>query len=84
MSNIDKQLFEPAQRLINFFGNQSKTAQALNVKQGTVSGWLTCKHGVGELSALKAEVLTGGEVKAHELCPSLADFERKLPVNEAG
>lgn len=61
----------PVQKLIKHFGNQQKTAQALGVKQGTVSGWATGRHGVSEVHALVAEKLTGGKVKAVELCPRL-------------
>ena len=77
MSDIDKQLFEPVQRLINYFGNQVMTAEALGVKQATISGWLTHKHGVSGVSAIKAEIMTGGVVKASELCPSLRGIKLK-------
>lgn len=77
MNDIDKQLFEPVQRLINYFGNQVSTAEALGVRQATISGWLTYKHGVSGISALKAEMLTEGAVKASELCPSLGDIKLK-------
>lgn len=74
MQNIDKQLSEPVSRLVMYFGGQVKAAKALGVKQGTVSGWLTGKHGVSEFNALKAERATYGAVKAHELCPSLIEI----------
>lgn len=61
----------PVARLIKHFGTQAKTAQALGVKQGTVSGWATGRHGVSEVHALIAEKLTSGAVKAVELCPRL-------------
>lgn len=61
----------PVEKLIKYFGNQQKTAEALGVKQGTVSGWATDRHGVSEIHALIAEKLTGGTIKAVELCPRL-------------
>lgn len=61
----------PVNRLIKHFGTQEKTALALGVKQGTVSGWVTGRHGVSEVHALMAERLTNGAVKAIELCPRL-------------
>jgi len=61
----------PIERLIKHFGNQQKTAEALGVKQGTVSGWATGRHGVSEVHALIAEKLTGGTIKAVDLCPRL-------------
>lgn len=61
----------PVQKLIKYFGNQQKTAEALGVKQGTVSGWATGRHGVSEVHALIAEKLTDHAVKAVDLCPRL-------------
>lgn len=64
----------PVERLIKFFGTQEKTAHALGVKQGTVSGWATGRHGVSEVHALMAEKLTKGAIKAVELCPRLSSL----------
>ena len=80
METIDKQVFEPAERLIRFFGTQDKTASALGVKQSTVNGWLKGKlnkggHGISSLNAQKAEKLTNGEVRAIDLCPELEELE---------
>lgn len=61
----------PIEKLIKHFGNQQKTAEALGVKQGTVSGWATGRHGVSEVHALVAERLTDGAIKAVDLCPRL-------------
>tara|TARA_R110001599_G_scaffold275738_1_gene476992 strand:+ start:3785 stop:3994 length:210 start_codon:yes stop_codon:yes gene_type:complete len=61
----------PIQKLIKHFGSQRKTAEALGVKQGTVSGWATGRHGVSEVHALVAEKLTDGNIKAVDLCPRL-------------
>jgi DNA-binding transcriptional regulator YdaS (Cro superfamily) len=79
MKSIDKQVFEPAQRLIKYFGSQKKVVEAMGVTQGTVSGWKRKVHGVDSIHAKRAERLTGGVVKAHELCPALAEFEDAIP-----
>lgn len=59
------------ERLIKHFGTQESTAEALGVKQGTVSGWVRGKHGISPGVALRAERLTGGRFTAAELCPSV-------------
>lgn len=73
--SIDKQLFEPAQRLIAYFGSQKATEEALGVSQVTVSSWLNKKHGINYINAMRAERLTDGTVKAVELCPALKELE---------
>ncbi|MCD6006873.1 transcriptional regulator [Halomonas sp. IOP_31] len=65
----------PISRLIKHFGTQEETALRLGVKQGTVSGWSTGRHGISEVHALKAERLTDGAITAVELCPRLAKVE---------
>jgi len=60
--------------LIGFFGSQQKTAEKLKVSQATVSGWLNEKHGMHPVTAMKAETLTGGKVKATDLCPRLNEL----------
>ena len=57
--------------LVESLGGQVKTAQALGVKQPTVSGWLNGKHGVSAEVAIRAETLLNGEIKAVWLCPRL-------------
>lgn len=59
--------------LVAFFGGQTNTANALHVTQGSVCGWVSGKHGMHPLTALKAENVTGGRFAAKELCPRLAD-----------
>ncbi|MFJ5538575.1 transcriptional regulator [Vreelandella titanicae] len=68
-------MVSPISQLIAHFGTQERTAEALGVKQASVSGWASGKHGISELHAIKAEKATGGAVKASELCPRLADVE---------
>lgn len=60
--------------LVSLFGNQTKTAEALRVKQPTVNGWLSGKHGMSAVVAIRAEKLTEGEFQAATLCPDLADL----------
>lgn len=59
------------QRLVDFFDGQEKAARALGVKQGSVSGWVTGKHGMSAVVAIRAEEATGGQFKAADLCPDL-------------
>lgn len=61
----------PIQRLVNFFGGQTKTAKALGVSQPSVHYWLAGTYHMGADKAFLAEELTGGEVKAWELCPQI-------------
>lgn len=64
--------------LIDFFGNQVKTAQALQVTQPSVNAWLKGKTKMSATVAIKAEKLTHGKFKAYELCPKLAEFKEHL------
>lgn len=58
----------PIERLVDFFGGQTKTAFALEVSQAAVSYWVAGIHPMGAEKAFKAEELTGGKVTARELC----------------
>lgn len=58
-------------RLVKHFGTQKKTADALEVKQSSVSGWVNGKHGMSPLVARRTEQVTNGEFKASELCPAV-------------
>ncbi|WP_275628996.1 YdaS family helix-turn-helix protein [Pseudomonas sp. 273] len=60
------------ERLVEHFHGQVKTAEALGVKQGTVSGWVSGRHGMSAVTALRAEAETLGAFKAIELCPALS------------
>lgn len=57
--------------LVRHFGCQVKTAESLGVKQGTVSGWVSGRHGMSAVTAIRAENETGGLFKAVDLCPAL-------------
>jgi DNA-binding transcriptional regulator YdaS (Cro superfamily) len=59
-------------KLVEHFGSQAATAAALNVKQGSVSGWVRGLHGCSAEVALRAEVLTEGKILARDLRPSLS------------
>lgn len=58
----------PIEKLVEFFGGQTKTALALGVSQAAVSYWVSGIHFMGADKAFKAEELTGGAVTARELC----------------
>lgn len=42
-------------QLVDHFGGQVKTADSLGVKQGTVSGWVSGRHGMSAVTALRAQ-----------------------------
>lgn len=67
--------------LVKHFGTQNDTADALEVNQGTVSGWVRGKYGMGPITAMKAEAVTGGKFKAYELCPSLKKLDTAAVVD---
>lgn len=62
--------------LIAFFGTQGKTAKAVGCSQTTVFKWLHEQMQVSPLYAQKIEIITGGEFKAVDLCPRLAEVEQ--------
>ncbi|WP_425313445.1 transcriptional regulator [Pseudomonas putida] len=57
----------PIERLVGFFGGQTKTAAALGVSQAAVSHWVSGSHSMSAAKAFLAEDLTGGVVTAREL-----------------
>lgn len=57
------------QRLIEFFGSQMKLADALDVEQSSVSGWLNNRFYISRDNADLAESLTNGVVRSEELRP---------------
>lgn len=59
-------------KLVEHFESQQAAAKALNVKQGTVSGWVRGIHGCSAETALLAERVTNGLFKAVDLRPSLS------------
>ncbi|MBC8994949.1 helix-turn-helix domain-containing protein [Pseudomonas sp. N40(2020)] len=69
--------------LINHFGSQSKTGEALGVSQATVSYWLSGSQKVSPEKALLAETLTHGAIKASSLCDLIAQLEARHKVGES-
>lgn len=62
------------QQLVDHFGNQAKTAEAIGVKQPTVSGYITGQWGMSPIVAKRAEIATGGAIRAADLCPKYKEF----------
>lgn len=60
------------EHLVRHFGCQMKTAEKLGVKQGTVSGWVSGRHGMSAITAMRAEAETDGLFKSIDLCPALS------------
>lgn len=57
----------PIERLVDFFGSQKKTADALGVTQAAVSYWSSGIHRMSAVKAFLAEDLTHGAVSARDL-----------------
>lgn len=74
---------EKISSLINFFGSQAKTGEALGVSQATVSYWLSGSQKVSPEKALLAETVTGGFIKASSLCELIAQVEARHNVGES-
>ena len=72
----------PLERLIAFFGGQRATARALQCTQPSVWAWTQGKTNMSATLAIKAEMLTNGEIKASELCPALAQLQITQTANE--
>jgi DNA-binding transcriptional regulator YdaS (Cro superfamily) len=69
--------------LINYFGSQSKTGEALGVSQATVSYWLSGSQRVSPEKALLAESVTQGLIKASSLCDVIAQVEARHKLGES-
>lgn len=63
-----KKLYE---QVVVYFGNQDLTATALNVKQPTVSAWISGKCGMSPETAMRCQIITRGRFRADLLCPRL-------------
>lgn len=57
-------------KLVKFFGNQVKTAEALKVKQPSVNAWLKGKAKMSGKIAIKAEKASNGKFKREILSPT--------------
>lgn len=69
--------------LINYFGSQSKTGEALGVSQATVSYWLSGSQKVSPEKALIAETATEGAIKASSLSDLIAQVEARHNLGES-
>mgnify|MGYP000863830364 CR=1 FL=1 len=63
------------QELVEHFGGQVATANALLVSQSTVSGYVSGRWNMSERVAIKAEKASCGAFKAVDLCPTLKEFQ---------
>lgn len=63
------------QNLVEHFGGQVATANALKVSQSTISGYISGRWNMSEKVALRAEIATGGKFKSVDLCPALNEFQ---------
>ncbi|MDD1150374.1 helix-turn-helix domain-containing protein [Pseudomonas sp. TNT2022 ID357] len=71
----------PIERLVAFFGGQTKTATALGVSQAAVSHWVSGAHSMSAAKAFLAEDLTKGAVTARELAsPTLNETIRPTDI----
>lgn len=75
MSELQKNIY---QSLVDHFGGQENTANALKVSQPSVSGWVRQNKNMSELVAIRAEKATDGKFKAVDLCPSLKEFQTPI------
>ncbi|WP_025094586.1 Cro/CI family transcriptional regulator [Acinetobacter soli] len=72
MTDSSKNIY---QLLVEHFGGQENTANALNVKQPAVSCWVRRTKNMSERVAIRAEKATQGKFKATDLCPALKEFQ---------
>ncbi|MDY6450686.1 hypothetical protein SKM54_04605 [Acinetobacter faecalis] len=66
------------QELVDYLGGQVSTAKALKVSQSNISGYINGRWNMSELVALRAEMVTKGEFKATDLCPTLKGLVQPL------
>lgn len=71
---MDIDLLNQYQSVINYFGGQTKTAIALNLKQPSVNAWLRGAS-MSPVSALLVQKLSENKFQARDLCPQLAQIE---------
>lgn len=73
----------PVERLVEYFGDQSKTAKQLGVSQPAVSQWMSGACGLSAATAFTAEEKTGGAIKAWELCRQIPVPKSRTPVTSS-
>lgn len=64
------------QALVEHFGSQKAAANALQVKQCTISGYVNGKWQMSEKVAARAQKVTDGKFKASDLCSSFKEIEK--------
>lgn len=72
IGSMESTVQKAAKALIAHYGTQKLAATAVKVEQPTISAWLNGEHGASVKSALRVEAITGGAVKASDLCPDLS------------
>ena len=65
--------------VVAYFGGQVETAEALEVKQPSVSAWVNGKAVMSIKVAQRAEMETAGVFKAENLSPHHINFQMKKP-----
>lgn len=65
-------------KAIRYFGSQTKLANAIGIKQQTISSWLNRGQSIPYLQVLKIVHATKGVVSYHELAPEQAEFNHIL------
>lgn len=70
-SHLQKKIEE----LIKFFGNQTKTAEAINTGQGNLSACLNGKWSIGCALATRIEEATDGKFLAIDFNEDLKEYE---------
>ena len=72
---MSKKLTGLYQGLVEHFGSQKMTAEALGVEQPSVWAWVNGKSKMSTEVAMAAERATNGKFKAADLRPSLKKFQ---------
>ena len=76
----DKKLQDLYIEVINHFGGQQQTADALDVKQPSVNSWKQGKAKMKPRIAAKVQTLSNGKFRAKDLCPELKEVLQILNV----
>lgn len=66
---------EKYNEIATLFKTQQEMANAFGCSQPLVYKWLSGKQVMTAHFAIKAEKITGGEIKAIDLCPKLKELE---------
>jgi len=67
------------EKLVEHFGGQTATARALGLRsQGTVGDWISGRNNMSALTAMQAEMSSGRQFMAWELCEDCWKIERRI------